>query len=220
MNRRNLIQKILFSAAAIAALPATASANLSAQKCLKSQTPVQTSGPFYPITDQADTDADLTQVIGSSQNAIGEIVIIHGCLTDQNCNPVNGALVEIWQACSSGKYNHPSDPNTAPLDPDFQYWGKSVTDINGLYKFKTIKPGSYPANDDWIRPPHVHFKVSALGYVELITQMYFLGDSLNDKDLILQRLKKMDQKKVIVEFKKTAELPYEAGVFNIQMEKI
>ncbi len=216
MNRRNLIKNTLFSTAALASVSSIA----IAQQCLISKTPKQTEGPFYPVADQADKDADLIHVVGKTDTAKGEIVIIKGQLTDQNCNPVGGALVEIWQACASGKYNHPADPNTAPIDPDFQYWGKSVTDSKGQYQFRTIKPGSYPAGDGWVRPPHVHFKISALGYIELITQMYFNGDLLNSKDLILQRLKTVDQKKVIVDFTSNIQAPHPVGLFNIQIEKI
>ena len=68
-----------------------------------------------------------------------------------------------------------------------------MTDTQGRYRFRTIIPGAYQASGDWKRPPHVHFKVSRLGYIELITQMYFAGESLNDNDLILKRLKKSDQ---------------------------
>ncbi len=216
MNRRNLIKNTLFSTAALASVSSIA----FAQQCLILKTPKQPEGPFYPVIDQVDKDADLIHVTGKKDTAKGEIVIIKGVLTDQNCNPVGGALVEIWQACASGKYNHPSDPNTAPMDPDFQYWGKSVTDEKGQYQFRTIKPGSYPAGDGWIRPPHVHFKISALGYIELITQMYFNGDSLNSKDLILQRLKTNDQKKVIVDFISNTQAPHPVGQFDIQIEKI
>jgi protocatechuate 3,4-dioxygenase beta subunit len=216
MNRRNLLQKTFLGAAALASLPTTT----FAQQCLLTKTPAQTAGPFYPVVSQVDTNADLVRVIGRTEIAKGEIVIIQGLLTDQYCKPVRGALVEIWQACSTGKYDHPSDPNTAELDTNFQYWGKAVTDADGKYKFRTIKPGSYPADTDWIRPPHVHFKVSALGYIELITQMYFLGEDLNNKDLILQRLKKDDQKKVVIEFKKVANELHDVGFFDIQIEKI
>ena len=60
----------------------------------------------------------------------------------------------------------------------------------------------------------------ALGYVELITQMYFTGESLNAKDLILQRLNKSDQAKLIVDFKEVTDVPHPVGVFNIQIEKL
>lgn len=216
MDRRSLIRNTIFSSALIAG----ASSISFAQQCLKLKTPQQPEGPFYPVVDQVDKDADLIQVEGATKIAKGEIVIVQGVLTDQNCKPVAGALVDIWQACASGRYNHPSDPNTAPIDPDFQYWGKAITDSKGQYRFRTIKPGSYPADAGWIRPAHIHFKVSALGYIELITQMYFVGDQFNDKDLILQRLKKSDQKKVIVDFLVVENVPHPVGTFDIQIEKI
>lgn len=217
MNRRNLIRNSFIGTAALLALPLKGHA---ADQCLVGTTPAQTEGPFYPVVDQVDTDADLVILKGANKIADGQVVIVEGIVTDQNCKTVPGALVEIWQACKSGRYNHPSDTNTAALDPNFQYWGKAITDTNGGYRFRTIIPGAYPADTDWVRPPHIHFKVSRLGYIELITQMYFSGESLNDKDLILKRLKKSDQDKVIVKFETKKEIPHPTGVFNIQIEKI
>lgn len=218
MNRRNLLKNGALSTAALLAIPLSAKA--VGQCSTSTKTPPQSNGPFYPVVDQIDTDADLIMVSGSSAGAKGKIVIVEGIVTDQTCTPVAGVLVEIWQACESGRYNHPSDPNTAPLDPNFQYWGKAVSDNQGKYRFRTVVPGAYPANADWVRPPHIHFKIARLGYVELITQMYFTGESLNAKDLILQRLKKSDQAKLIVNFKEVTDVPHPVGVFNIQIEKL
>ncbi len=50
--------------------------------------------------------------------------------------------------------------------------------------------------------------------------MYFKGESLNEKDLILKRLNKSEQDKVIVEFKSKQDSPHPIGTFNIQIEKI
>ncbi len=217
MNRRQLLLNTFISTAGLTAIPKVA----LAKACLNLKTPAQTAGPFYPIADQADKDADLVLIEGSDKLAVGKIVIVEGYLTDQHCLPVKNALVEIWQACQSGRYNHASDPNiSAELDPNFQYWGKSLTNADGFYRFRTIIPGSYPADENWSRPPHIHFKVSKLGYHELITQMYFTGEKLNEKDLILMRLSPSDQKKVIVEFKVASQKSYPTGLFNIQIEKV
>ena len=219
MNRRHVLRTGLATAGALIATgpkTARALANVCTEQNL---TPKQAKGPFYPVVDQVDNDADLIMVQGQSQTAKGEIVIIEGQVTDQNCQPVAGVLVEIWQACATGRYNHPSDPNTAELDPGFQYWGKSVTDAEGNYKFRTLVPGSYQADLNWRRPPHIHFKVAKLGYRELITQMYFAGDALNDVDLILQDLAPGEQKKVIVSIRPTG-LAHPVGVFDIQIQKI
>lgn len=186
-------------------------------------TPAQTEGPFYPVKDQADKDADLTSVQGKNGQAKGEIIFVQGIVTDQNCSVVPGTLVEIWQACVTGKYNHPNDPNTAPLDPNFQYWGRAVTDAQGVYRFKTIIPGAYPADVGWIRPPHVHFKVQKRGYAEMITQLYFDGNALNAKDRILMGLPPGERKKVVVPLVPT-QLPQGGSVkvanFNIAIQKV
>lgn len=214
MNRRELLKSSL----------GIAGATLGGMTMLRAAgtcgiTPKQTEGPFYPIVDQPDKDTDLTFVNGSAGKAVGEIITVEGVVMDQNCKLVKGAIVEVWQACHTGRYNHPEDPNPAPLDPNFQYWGKAVTNEAGQYQFRTILPGAYPADTDWIRPPHIHFKIHKLGYVELITQMYFAGQDLNRQDKILQRLSKNDQAKVVVPL-----APSPDGVprarFDISIEKI
>lgn len=163
-------------------------------------TPEQPEGPFYPVRGQLDTDTDLTRVKGRTGTAAGQVLFVHGQVRGLDCEPISGALVEIWQACESGAYDHPDDPNNAPRDPDFQYWGRTTTDSQGLYRFKTIKPGAYPAGGDWVRPPHIHFKITAPGFQTLITQMYFAGDPLNDKDHILRRLAPDLRERVVSSF--------------------
>lgn len=168
-------------------------------------TPPQTSGPFYPGEANFGPGTDLTRVPGRPRRARGQVVILRGQVQDSSCRPVAGANVEIWQACASGRYNSPKDPNPAPLDPDFAYWGETFTDEEGRYAFKTIIPGAYPADDQWDRPPHVHFRVARVGYRELVTQMYFRGQALNDQDLILQGLPPAERESVIVDFQPSAE---------------
>jgi protocatechuate 3,4-dioxygenase, beta subunit len=216
MNRRELLKQVGIAATALVGASALAKVN----ECSSVLTPPQTKGPFYPVLTQVDTDADLVRMAGTTQQAAGKVVVVEGIVSDQLCNPVSGVLVEIWQACESGRYNHPSDPNTAPLDPNFQYWGKAVTGADGKYRFRTIIPGAYPAADDWMRPPHIHFKVSRKGYRELITQMYFAGEALNDRDLILQDLPPQERKEVVVLFVQKFTEPHPIGQFNIKIEKI
>ncbi len=193
LNRRSLIQKIAMLGG-IAVLTPAAQAAL---KCEGTTTPKQTAGPFYPVADQIDKDTDLTRVKGATAVAAGRVIEVKGVVTDIVCQPVADAFVEIWQACASGKYNHPGDPNTAPLDPNFQYWGIAKTNSAGEYSFRTILPGAYPADETWMRPPHIHFKVHKWGYRELITQLYFSGEELNAKDQILQDLDEHEQEKVV-----------------------
>jgi len=162
-------------------------------------TPPQTEGPFYPVADQLDKDNDLTQVRGKIGRAKGQIIFIRGRVLDAQCRPIEGAMVEIWQASASGRYNHPDDrSNPAPIDPDFQGWGKSVTDQEGRYVFKTIMPGQYPAGFMWTRPSHVHFMVHRRNFYPLTTQMYFAGDPYLEKDRIFRDIPRADRKSVIV----------------------
>lgn len=183
----------------------------------------QTEGPFYPGEKKFSSIQDLTWVPGKTVRAKGQVVYITGKVLDSYCKPIKNANVEIWQACESGKYNNPKDPNPAPIDPNFLYWSEAYTDDQGFYSFKTIVPGAYPAAAGWNRPPHIHFKISALGYHELTTQMYFKGDALNDQDLILKQLKPSERKDVIVDFQPVGgELEPGAliGEFNITMKSV
>lgn len=180
-----------------------------------SLTPPETSGPFYPLSYPLDENNDLTSLNKNSHKAKGEIIYLKGVVRDTHCRPISKALVEIWQACASGRYNHPEDRNKAELDPNFQYWGKAITNDNGEYKFKTIKPGSYPVNWFWTRPPHIHFSVRSSNHSEFTTQMYFAQEPLNDKDKLLQNYTKKEKEQCIVTFRqyKTERI----GKFNLTL---
>lgn len=178
-------------------------------------TPPQTEGPYYPPQAQIDAlldkDNDLTQVKGKTGRAMGQVIYILGQVRDLQCRPIEGALVEIWQASANGRYNHPRDRfNAAPLDPHFQYWGKTLTDQEGHYLFKTIIPGRYLAGPGWIRPSHIHFKVHGHSRQELTTQMYFTGDPYHQKDYILNDVPPTERKRVIVELEE-ARREFETG---------
>ncbi len=180
-------------------------------------TPHETEGPFYPVAFPLDKNNDLTFLEGTSKQAEGETIYVTGRVQDEACRPVPGAMVEIWQACSTGKYNHPRDKNPARLDPNFQYWGKAVSDANGEYGFKTVKPGSYPVDGLWTRPPHIHFYVRSKNYSELTTQMYFAGEALNDKDRLLGDHPEAEREKFIVGFHRIKEK--RIGLFNLTLKK-
>lgn len=196
VSRRDFI-KGAAGAIGLAAAASPAMGSLLAAVCGPATLP-QPEGPFYPVEDGLDEDTDLTRVKGHAGLAQGEIIYLTGTVQDQDCRPVPGALVEIWQANKHGRYNHPGDAqNPAPLDPDFQYWGQTASGLDGGYLFKTIIPGHYPAGDGWMRPPHIHFKVSAKGFHEIITQMYFAGNQYNADDRILQSLPPDEQSRVV-----------------------
>lgn len=151
-------------------------------------TPSIILGPFYPQKKLAEQDSDLTLLAGKRQRAEGKVVYLSGRVTNLKGEPVVGARISIWQANTHGKYRHQSDMNTAPLDPNFQGFGMQTTDADGRYRFKTIKPGPYPAPVVGMRAPHVHFEVEAK-HDRLITQMFFPTEPLNDQDHFLQFVK-------------------------------
>ncbi len=117
----------------------------------------------------------------TGQPAIGERVVLHGRLMDENARPIPDALIEIWQANAGGRYRHKKDGYLAPLDPNFGGCGRTLTGPDGSYEFLTVRPGAYPwpnGPNDW-RPMHVHFSVFGPSFGQrLITQMYFEGDPL------------------------------------------
>jgi len=179
-------------------------------------TPRESSGPFYPLSYPLDQDNDLTYLKDKSQKAKGEIIYIKGVVQGENCEPVSKATIEIWQACATGRYNHPEDRNPAELDPNFQYFGKAITNERGEYVFKTIKPGSYPVSWFWTRPPHIHFTARSPKHTKLTTQMYFSDESLNSKDRLLQNHSKEEQEKCVVTFYQEKQKQF--GQFNLTLK--
>ncbi|WP_425037994.1 protocatechuate 3,4-dioxygenase subunit beta [Primorskyibacter sp. S187A] len=127
-------------------------------------------------------DNDLTlNFAARDQTAIGPRIIVHGRVCDETGRAVPGALIEIWQANAGGRYRHKNESYLAPLDPNFGGCGRTITDAEGRYAFRTIQPGPYPwpnGMNDW-RPAHIHFSLFGHGFAQrLITQMYFEGDPL------------------------------------------
>ena len=155
------------------------------------RTPTQALGPFYPLEKPLDDDADLTRIKGRTARATGQVLHVSGRVLNADGEPVKGARIEIWQANAHGRYTHPGDNNPAPLDPNFEGYARLATDNEGRYRFKTIKPGGYPAGSI-ARPPHIHFDVSGKRN-RLVTQMYFPGEPLNERDVLLAAAMKNQQ---------------------------
>ncbi len=218
VNRREILGKSLLAGAA-AGIAGIASAQAQNVCLTGALTPSQPKGPFYPVTPHSDIDADLTLVKGKTVRANGEPLHLWILVQDENCQPIKGALVDLWQACETGKYDHPNDPNTAELDPNFQYWAKVRTNSKGYARVRTIKPGAYPAADGWVRPPHIHFKITATGKRELITQMYFEGEALNILDEYWKRLSEEDRAALTVGFKAVSEdtTALRQGIFTVTL---
>ena len=137
------------------------------------------TGPVYGHETVRENDHDLTAQ--HQGEPLGERIIVHGHVRDEDGRGVPNSLVEVWQANACGRYVHVVDQHPAPLDPNFTGAGRAKTDANGYYRFITIKPGAYPWGNHpnaW-RPAHIHFSLFGHSFISrIVTQMYFTGDPL------------------------------------------
>ena len=141
----------------------------------------EVTGPVFGHNDLGPLDNDLIRNYAKTGDPIGERIIVHGRVLDESGRPIPNALVEFWQANAGGRYRHKKDTYLAPIDPNFGGCGRTLSDAEGRYFFRTVKPGPYPWRNyvnSW-RPAHIHFSIFGSGFVQrLITQMYFEGDPL------------------------------------------
>jgi protocatechuate 3,4-dioxygenase beta subunit len=171
-------------------------------------TPTEEVGPSYPLAPKHDRGDDLTIVPDTGAKAKGDEIVVTGRVLTMRDTPVAGAKVEMWQANAHGRYAHPSDKNPVPLDPNFEGYGTIVTGEDGRYRFKTIKPGPYPTGvPGWWRPPHIHFQITT-STDRLVTQMYFPGEPLNEKDELLGRHRRLGAAdRVVARVRRDDEIP-------------
>ena len=139
------------------------------------------TGPTFGHGDIDPIDNDLIKNYAKTGDPVGERIIVHGRVLDENARPVPHTLVEIWQANASGRYRHKKDSYLGALDPNFGGCERTLSDENGYYFFRTVKPGAYPWRN-WVnnwRPAHIHVSVFGHSFSQrLITQLYFEGDPL------------------------------------------
>ncbi|MBI1832779.1 MAG: intradiol ring-cleavage dioxygenase [Planctomycetes bacterium] len=140
-------------------------------------TPASTEGPFYPDRLPLDTDNDLVIVGNSTTPAVGEITHLSGRVLTRNGSPLNNLVVEIWQVDGNGAYLHTGSSNANRRDRNFQGFGRFTTNQRGEYRFRTVKPVSYPG-----RCPHIHFKVKRGDRTVLTSQIFITGDLSNARD--------------------------------------
>jgi protocatechuate 3,4-dioxygenase alpha subunit len=115
-----------------------------------------TLGPFFP-REFAQGANDLTRLDGKP--VAGEPIEIGGRVAQGNGSPVDNLVLEIWQADSEGRYDNPA----------FFGWGRAATDAQGVYAFRTVRPGVVPG-----RIAHVNFCIVYSGLMRhLQTVMFF-----------------------------------------------
>lgn len=126
-----------------------------------------TVGPFFPRDFSPAGAADLSVLAG--KRAKGEVIEVFGRVTQDGGMALDNVVIELWQADASGIYCDPSDLRHAECDPGFLGWGRTATNAQGDYAFKTIMPG---ARDG--RAPHINLLVLFSGLMhQLSTAIYF-----------------------------------------------
>ena len=177
-TRRQFIRGTVFSAATLAAPGAFAQALATA---------VTGDGPYYPDHLPLDTDNDLLILNDGLTPAVGEITHLTGRLLAENGSPVRNAFIEIWQSDVNGSYIHTEGRNDK-IDASFQGYGRFLTDAEGRYYFRTIKPVPYTLQGQF-RAPHIHVAVSKAGKRIMATQALVKGHEANEGDLITRRFR-------------------------------
>ena len=144
-------------------------------------TPSQTVGPFFSFALPYPGGETL-----ANEATLGERITIEGQVTDGEGAVVTDALIEIWQANSQGRYNHPEDTQERQLDPNFNGFGRAQTDEDGRFRFYTIKPGPVPGPSGTSQAPHINVSVLGRGILKrMATRLYFSGEAANADDPIL-----------------------------------
>ena len=163
-------------------------------------TPPAAEGPFYPTPTmrRADVDNDLVKILGSVEEAGGEVIILKGRVLDRAGAPLADRRIEIWQCDMNGKYLHSGDRQAIEFDPAFQGFGHDITGPDGSYEFRTIKPVTYPG-----RTPHIHVKIIEGEQEVLTSQFYIAGHPANSRDQIFNRLSDSDAQAVSMSFAMT-----------------
>ena len=153
------------------------------------RTPWQGEGPFYPDRIPEDTDNDLVKNGDSTIEAGGKILNLMGSLVNRDSKPIKGMTAEIWQTDMNGVYLHTGSFGRKMRDYQFQGFGRSITDRNGHFSFRTIIPVEYPG-----RTPHIHLKLWNERENVLTTQLYIHGHSLNKEDFLFKQMTLVEQK--------------------------
>ena len=140
----------------------------------------------------------------------GEPCAVSGIVTDMKGKPIEGALLDVWEAQGDGFYDvqKPGEHNAR---------ARFRTGADGKYWFHCVKPSSYPVPHDGpvgrvltatgrhpMRPGHLHFKITAPGFDPLVTHIFVKGDKYLSSDAVFGV-----KQSLIVDFKKTKAGGYE-----------
>jgi protocatechuate 3,4-dioxygenase beta subunit len=125
-------------------------------------TQAETEGPYF-----TPNSPERTSLLESGLG--GTLLTLSGLVLTRSCQPVEGALLDFWQADDGGNYDNDG----------YRLRGHQFTDASGAFRLETIMPGLYPG-----RTRHIHVKVQAPDEPILTTQLFFPGEERNASDSI------------------------------------
>ncbi len=121
----------------------------------------------------------------------GPAMFVNVWFRDTQGAPIEGAEVDVWHSSPEGFYE-----NQDPVQADMNLRGKFVTDRDGHFGFRSVKPAGYPIPVDGpvgellraqgrhnMRPAHLHFLAHKVGFKTLISQVYVNDDQYLDSDV-------------------------------------
>ncbi len=158
------------------------------------RTPSQTIGPFF---HDALLDRDRSGLVPREHPTAIEI---RGAIYDGAGEPVSDAMVEIWQANPTGRYDDPEDDREdLPLEEGVTGFGRSGT-ASGEFSFVTLKPGAVPCPDGRPQAPHVMVRVFARGLLKpLVTRIYFADErEANAADPVLSSIEDRELRDTLI----------------------
>jgi catechol 1,2-dioxygenase len=153
-------------------------------------TPSAITGPYYKENAPLLTEKPYTLPMRPDEP--GQPLVFRGTVTGPGGAPVGGALVDVWHSTNDGVYTF-FDP---ALPDEYLLRGRFHTDDDGTFEFASITPVPYQIPHDgptgylmetvlgrhsW-RPAHLHYTITAPGFLPLTTQLYFEGDPYLDSD--------------------------------------
>lgn len=157
------------------------------QAGIENLTPRTIEGPLYVAgSPESKSYAELETV--PEEN--GERLYMSGYVKDEDGNPVENALVEVWHCNLNGLYSHFDS-----TQPEFNLRRAIRTGADGKYEFKSFLPVGYSCppggcTDTLMsllgrhgsRPAHIHFFVTHPDFRKLTTQINIEGDPLTFDD--------------------------------------
>jgi catechol 1,2-dioxygenase len=122
----------------------------------------------------------------------GPALFVDCVITDSAQKPLAGVEVDVWQSSPTGMYE-----NQDPAQADMNLRGRLVTDEEGRFRFRSVKPAGYPVPVNGpvgdllraqrrheFRPAHLHVMGFKPGYKTMVTQVFVDDDERLNSDVV------------------------------------